>query len=375
MKRNLSTLDRDIGQPWSRIIQEAFKHGIDGPITFGGLLAGRDEQDIHEVSSIQNYVLGSRLIQWDGRVFKYAKAGGTLNSDVGCKSYNKQHVARATIAKAAKILDTTIVLDVGETDGDAGNGLITRNELVGGYLIIFPHDGNSINRQIVANNAVLSAEKSDATIVEETDVAIATDIITITIDIPTGAEIKFTTTDTLPTPLVVGTTYYAIKVDATHIKVATSLVNANAGIAINLTIVGVGTHTVTGVGEMTLTLDKPLPVVLTEETDHGECMASPYLDVRSTTEDTSSIVGIPARVADAGEFLWIQTWGPVWIAPQGEVSVGSNNRQVVFRHDGSIDEYDGIDSNTIKAQHAGFILQNARDGGQGAAFVMLQISI
>jgi len=374
MRRNLSTLDRDIGQPWSRIIQEAFKHGIDGPITFGGLLAGRVEQDIHEVSLTQNYVLGSRLIQWDGRVFKYAKAGGILNSDFGCKSYDQQHVAYTTIAKAAEIKDTTIVLDVGETDGDAGIGLITKNELVGGYLIIFPHDENSINRQIVANNAVLSAAKSDATIAT-TDVVIATEIITITIDIPTGAEIKFTTTDTLPTPLVVGTTYYAIRVDATHIKVATSLANADAGIAINLTDVGVGTHTVTGVGEMTLTLDKPLPVALTKDTDHGECMASPYLDVRSTTENTSSIVGIPARVATAGQFLWIQTWGPVWIAPQGEVSVGNNNRQVVFRHDGSIDEYDATDPNTIKAQHAGFVIQNARGGGQGAAFIMLQISI
>lgn len=41
-------------------------------------------------------------------------------------------------------------------------------------------------------------------------------------------------TDVLPSPLVVGTVYYAIYVDATHIKVATTVANAVAGTAITL---------------------------------------------------------------------------------------------------------------------------------------------
>lgn len=77
-----------------------------------------------------------------------------------------------------------------------------------------------------------------------TDVDITTEIITVIVDFYTGQEIKFTTTDTLPSPLIVGTLYYAIRVDATHIKVATTLANANAGTAIDLINVGVGTHTV-----------------------------------------------------------------------------------------------------------------------------------
>jgi len=78
-----------------------------------------------------------------------------------------------------------------------------------------------------------------------TDVNVDTEQITVNIDIPTGERIKFTTTGGLPAPLVVGTIYYAIRVDATHIKVATTLANANAGTAINLTTQGTGTHTVT----------------------------------------------------------------------------------------------------------------------------------
>lgn len=77
------------------------------------------------------------------------------------------------------------------------------------------------------------------------DVDISTDTITVTIDIPTGTEIIFSSTDTLPAPLVAGTTYYTIRVDGTHIKVATTLINANAGTAIDLTDVGSGTHTST----------------------------------------------------------------------------------------------------------------------------------
>ena len=77
------------------------------------------------------------------------------------------------------------------------------------------------------------------------DVDFANDQITVTIDIPTGEEIKFTTTNTLPDPLVAGTLYYAIRVDATTIKVATTLALAEADTAIVLTDTGLGTHTVT----------------------------------------------------------------------------------------------------------------------------------
>ena len=86
---------------------------------------------------------------------------------------------------------------------------------------------------------------ADATIAVG-DVDFANNQITITIDIPTGEGIKFTTTAAdLPDPLVVGTLYYAIRVDATTIKVASTLALANAGTPIVLTDAGTGTHTVT----------------------------------------------------------------------------------------------------------------------------------
>ena len=85
--------------------------------------------------------------------------------------------------------------------------------------------------------------QSDATIATS-DVHADTEIIDVTIDIPTGARIRFKTTDTLPDPLGVDTIYWAIRVSATEIKIATSQTNAQAGTAINLTDQGTGTHTV-----------------------------------------------------------------------------------------------------------------------------------
>jgi len=85
--------------------------------------------------------------------------------------------------------------------------------------------------------------QSDATILPG-DVDTENEIITVAIDIPTGARIRFKTTDALPTPLGVDTIYYAIRVSETEIKVAASKVDAHAGAAINLENSGTGEHTV-----------------------------------------------------------------------------------------------------------------------------------
>lgn len=89
------------------------------------------------------------------------------------------------------------------------------------------------------------------------DVTIGTEQIVVDIDVATGSLIRFTSTATLPLPLVYGTAYYAIRVDATTIKVATTPVNAAAGTAVNLTGTGTNgaTHTI-NVGEGSSTADR-----------------------------------------------------------------------------------------------------------------------
>jgi len=87
------------------------------------------------------------------------------------------------------------------------------------------------------------------------DVNLADNKITVSVVIATGSVIIFTSTGMMPTPLIYEQIYYAIKVDATHIKVATNPVNAAAGTAVDLTSQGSGVHTV-DVGEGSSTVER-----------------------------------------------------------------------------------------------------------------------
>ena len=241
-------------------------------------------QDYDEASDTQNYNIGSRMVT-DDRVFHYGIAGNTLNTGLGAFNALTQHVSFALVAIAASGA-YSLVVTVGAGDGVAANGNIALNELVNGYIVIFPADMSEvINRRIVGNTAV------------------------------------------------------------------------------------------TGGGAMTVTLDRPLSGALVG-TDHAEIMASPYLNVQTATPSfpTHSVVGMPPIAATVGQYLWLQTWGPVWITPQAAVSVGVLNRRVYFREDGSIDENTPGAPDYADAQLAGYVLPNAPGGGQGAPFIQLQLA-
>ncbi len=234
--------------------------------------------------TVQKYPLGT-LLRLGGRTFAYAKASGTQNPDVGSHIAAGQHVSYTTIAASAAAGVTEVTVDIAATDGAAGNGVIAEDELVGGYLLVFPHSSNTFIRQIVGNTAV-----------------------------------------------------------------------ANGG------------------GEMTVELDSPTPVAVVVDVTHCEAMSSPYLNVVSGNYPKAAIVGIPTYPATTGKFFWLQTWGPCWAAPQAEVGDADHDLNVVFRHDGSVDEYDYSDSYVTKQQQAGFVLTHASAGTQGAPFIMLQIT-
>ncbi len=79
-------------------------------------------------------------------------------------------------------------------------------------------------------------------------VAVATDLITVQPNVDrwvTGMKVRATTMGTLPTGLALATDYFVIRVSATTIKLATTLANAVAGTAIDITGQGTGTHALT----------------------------------------------------------------------------------------------------------------------------------
>lgn len=79
--------------------------------------------------------------------------------------------------------------------------------------------------------------------VSYTAVDIGANSITVTQDIATGDKYRLTTTGTLPSPLIAGTDYYIIRIDATTIKLATTYAFALDGTAIDITTQGTGNHT------------------------------------------------------------------------------------------------------------------------------------
>jgi len=174
MRRDLSVLDRDIGQDWSRIIQEAFKHGIDCDIIHGGLLAGRSDQGLYEVSATQNYVIGTKRMTPDGRVFRYAKSGGICYTGQGSAIY--PDIAFFSNCSGA----------LGATDNQVtfASKSYAKDALKGGYVTIYgglPVNSNCPHRLITGNNLCVNED-----LILELDGAVGR-----VVDDGTGCEVYF----------------------------------------------------------------------------------------------------------------------------------------------------------------------------------------
>lgn len=108
------------------------------------------------------------------------------------------------------------------------------NEFLAGY-----YDGLSVYEETTGSlGRYADAVKEDIT---DSDVDTATDGLTVSRVYSTGDAIQFRTDGTAPSPLVSGTTYYAIYVSDTEIQLATSEANADAGTQVDLTTTGSGT--------------------------------------------------------------------------------------------------------------------------------------
>ena len=101
--------------------------------------------------------------------------------------------------------------------------------------------------------ADLNREDVAPTNIDCTCTAAVTDIVTVSIDIPTGTKITFTVGtddgDALPAGLSEDTDYWAINQSETTIKVASSYINAWAATVVDITSTGTGTHTITAYRE------------------------------------------------------------------------------------------------------------------------------
>ena len=124
---------------------------------------------------------------------------------------------------------------------------------------------------------------------------------------------------------------------------------------------------------ITVYLDAALTVDIAAAT-FCEALGNLYGNVlgASTHGEYTSIVGVPTMPATIGQYVWVQTWGVLWLA--GTTGIGANTtyeRQLVFVGGGAVESHYAHVGDS--AQNAGFIIQ-LDSGGAGPPFIMLQIS-
>lgn len=135
----------------------------------------------------------------------------------------------------------------------------------------------------------------------------------------TGTVVRCTTTTTLPAGLSGATSYYVIRDGETTFKLASSLANALAGTAVNITDTGTGTHTVTGYENTTGIFFEPRAIALmTGLPDHpidvAETLGVPKIadfDVVTDPDTGLSLMGIKWMVPNTFDVRLTMTmmWG------------------------------------------------------------------
>lgn len=154
---------------------------------------------------------------------------------------------------------------------------------------------------------------------------------------------------------------------------------------------GIISNTATdGSGNITITLDAPLAAIVTTS-HYTEVLQNPYGNVRLTAGPSggmsgnpfTTVAGIPNVITtEPNEFLFLQTWGPIWINPHGsslqDAGITGGERKLVFDCEGSICIEDDVAHGPCidgdEHQLAGCIIDRNASGVSGPPLVLLKVS-
>lgn len=178
MKRNLATIDRYIGQDWSRLIQEAFADGLENDfITEGGKTTTGIDQGIMAVSSAKNFELGTRRAH-DSKVYRYAKC------DTGTAIIAGDLIQSAALGSGSTKGEQDLTIGTGSTAGDnfgyatlKTTGATVENEFKDGYYVV--SDGSAAQgcgqmKKILSHPATTGAVTCKFTFTDTLEVLIST---------------------------------------------------------------------------------------------------------------------------------------------------------------------------------------------------------
>lgn len=168
-----------------------------------------------------------------------------------------------------------------------------------------------------------------------------TDELTVTTQYVLGQQFEVSTTGTLPAPLVINTTYFAIPIDATHIRVATTYLNALSNTFIDLTTNGTPTNTITND-------TNGIPGQLQEGTINSH---------------PGNIVG--CRTLHRRVFLFSFFYTEVW------ENAGAGTNLPLRRNNALLMEYGTVSASNIAASFDLLIFLSQDRGGQGAVMEVI----
>jgi len=123
---------------------------------YGGLMAGQSAVQgiLATPVATQNCVIESRIVTWDGKVYKYSHAGGDCTNEMLSYSDHRLQALNWSAVVSGALGSKTMVVTVGGSDGD-GSGNIAANYLAGGEILISNEATfGSISLKIISNTAV-----------------------------------------------------------------------------------------------------------------------------------------------------------------------------------------------------------------------------
>ena len=216
-------------------------NNLNNPISY----SSRDFQSI--INDINTDSELSTKPNWWKRL--WAGIGDTLSTwlnAIANNLYLRTAITRGSVMDLCNLIDYTLSPQTTSSGvclffirTDLGTGVFPFTVAIADLVAKSTGGLNSSSKQYEARNS------ETFTLITGTFTANATtDNLTIAVDLLyTGHKLRFTTTGILPAPLQINTDYYVIYLNATTIKLATSLDNAFAGNYIDITSTGSPTHT------------------------------------------------------------------------------------------------------------------------------------
>jgi hypothetical protein len=147
------------------------------------------------------------------------------------------------------------------------------------------------------------------------DINTGTSAVVTAVDVTTGTPVMFTTAT--PTGITIDTTYYAVRVDATHIKFATTLALALAGTAVTITNVGTGSRVLNIFDRFTVAGDQTAKYRVGTRLKWTQNSVVLYGTVSTSTYGTTTVVKIRGDMNYLGNYAISANYYSYQYAPSG----------------------------------------------------------